>query len=387
MVDNNLVLVRLLHIHGADINRWDSVDIFLARYLQYLQYLHREDSDTWSPLHAAAANGHHEIVSYLLAHGADRHKVTEDGERAEDLVEDEDWATLAVFADTKEQLEQEKLRRLSAVAVVDGRGQEPRREPAWVRRMSLQEARKEVGGAAGQEKETADTRRKGSAWVGKEEIVEEEESDDTPDPEEVVPPAKPPRVAAPPASVPPRSLATTTIIVSKERDTEAATATARSQPRQRRRGRLEGEGVGSQFLSVSADKVKTPPSRPSTLASKPSAPTSTSASKPSTPSISVSTPSSTSSTTSFLTPATSGAVAAAKQRFIVAASAGTETVAVKVSENVSSSSSSSSSSVTAASTSSSTSSSSSAKFGKIKFSETSDKISTTACVTGTSKER
>ena len=315
-------------------------------------------------------------MSYLLAHGADRHKVTEDGERAEDLVEDEDWATLAVFADTKEQLEQEKLRRLSAVAVVEGRSQEVRREPAWVRRMSLQEARKEVGGAgAGQEKETADTRRKGSAWVGKEEIVEEEESDDTPDQEEVVPPAKPPRVAAPPASVPPRSLATTTIIVSKERDTEA-----RSQPRQRRRGRLEGEGVGSQFLSVSADKVKTPPSRPSNLASKPSLPTSTSASKPSTPSISVSTPSSTSS----LTPVTSGAVAAAKQRFIVAASAGTETVAVKVSENVSSSSSSS---VTAASVSSSTSSSSSAKFGKIKFSETSDKISTTACVTGTTKER
>ena len=321
-------------------------------------------------------------MSYLLAHGADRHKVTEDGERAEDLVEDEDWATLAVFADTKEQLEQEKLRRLSAVAVVEGRRQEVRREPAWVRRMSLQEARKEVGGAgAGQEKEAADTRRKGSAWVGKEEIVEEEESDDTPDQEEVVvPPAKPPRVAAPPASVPPRSLATTTIIVSKERDTEA-----RSQPRQRRRGRLEGEGVGSQFLSVSADKVKTPPSRPSTLASKPS-PTSTSASKPSTPSISVSIPSSTPSSCS-LTPVTSGAVAAAKQRFIVAASAGTETVAVKVSENVSSSSSSSSSSVTAASASSSTSSSSSAKFGKIKFSETSDKISTTACVTGTTKER
>ena len=318
-------------------------------------------------------------MSYLLAHGADRHKVTEDGERAEDLVEDEDWATLAVFADTKEQLEQEKLRRLSAVAVVEGRSQEVRREPAWVRRMSLQEARKEVGGAgAGQEKEAADTRRKGSAWVGKEEIVEEEESDDTPDQEEVVvPPAKPPRVAAPPASVPPRSLATTTIIVSKERDTEA-----RTQPRQRRRGRLEGEGVGSQFLSVSADKVKTPPSRPSTLASKPS-PTSTSASKPSTPSISVSTPSSTPSSSS-LTPVTSGAVAAAKQRFIVAASAGAETVAVKVSENVSSSSSSS---VTAASASSSTSSSSSAKFGKIKFSETSDKISTTACVTGTTKER
>ena len=29
VVDNNLVLVRLLHIHGADINRWDSLDIFI----------------------------------------------------------------------------------------------------------------------------------------------------------------------------------------------------------------------------------------------------------------------------------------------------------------------------------------------------------------------
>ena len=29
VVDNNLVLVRLLHIHGADINRWDTVDIFI----------------------------------------------------------------------------------------------------------------------------------------------------------------------------------------------------------------------------------------------------------------------------------------------------------------------------------------------------------------------
>ena len=39
MVDNNLVLVRLLHIHGADINRWDSVDIFLDNiYNIYIIY-------------------------------------------------------------------------------------------------------------------------------------------------------------------------------------------------------------------------------------------------------------------------------------------------------------------------------------------------------------
>jgi len=149
VVDNNLVLVRLLHIHGADINK--------------------PDSDTWTPLHAAAANGYHTIVSYLLSHGADRRLETEDGETAEDLVEEDDFDTLAVFKKTKE--ETEKLRRLSAVVVA--RNQE-KKEPAWVRRMSLQEARKEI---VTQEKEV-DTRRKGSTWVGKEEIPEEEESED-----------------------------------------------------------------------------------------------------------------------------------------------------------------------------------------------------------------
>ena len=49
-----------------------------------------------------------------------------------------------------------------------------KKEPAWVRRMSLQEARKEI---VTQEQEV-DTRRKGSTWVGKEEIPEEEESED-----------------------------------------------------------------------------------------------------------------------------------------------------------------------------------------------------------------
>ena len=60
-MDDNLVLVRLLHIHGADINM--------------------RDADSWTPLHAAAANGFHEIVTYLLSHGADRNKRTEEGEK------------------------------------------------------------------------------------------------------------------------------------------------------------------------------------------------------------------------------------------------------------------------------------------------------------------
>ena len=54
-------------------------------------------------------------MSYLLSHGADRRLETEDGETAEDLVEEDDFDTLAVFKETKE--ETEKLRRLSAVVV------------------------------------------------------------------------------------------------------------------------------------------------------------------------------------------------------------------------------------------------------------------------------
>ena len=50
-------------------------------------------------------------------------------------MEEDDFTTLAVFRNTKEEVE--KLRRLSAVVVVD-RSQERSKEPAWVRRMSLQ---------------------------------------------------------------------------------------------------------------------------------------------------------------------------------------------------------------------------------------------------------
>ena len=150
MVDNNLVLVRLLHIHGADLNK--------------------TDSDSWTPLHAAAANGHHTIVSYLLSHGADRNKRTEEGETALDLVEEDDLTTLTVLQDTKDEVE--VARRLSVAHDV----RQEKEEPAWVRRMSLQEAaRKE---SVKEVEVELDTRRKGSAWVGKEEIPEEEEADE-----------------------------------------------------------------------------------------------------------------------------------------------------------------------------------------------------------------
>ena len=230
VVDDNLVLVRLLHIHGANINM--------------------RDADSWTPLHAAAANGYHEIVSYLLSHGADRNRRTEDGETAEELVEEEDFHTMAVFkTEVGAKEEVEKLRRLSAVVTTDTREKEMRREPAWVRRMSLQEARKEVS----QEKET-DPKRKGSTWVGKEDIPEEEESDDD---ESVV---EDKSVNAGQPSVPSgpglQRISTTTIIVSKDKDdsvklkepqrTEMKEGCNKSKEdgntkttRQRRRGRLE----------------------------------------------------------------------------------------------------------------------------------------------------
>ena len=237
MVDDNLVLVRLLHIHGADINM--------------------RDADSWTPLHAAAANGYHEIVTYLLSHGADRNKRTEDGEMAEDLVEEEDFDTMAVFqTEVGAKEEVEKLRRLSHVVMLDTKEKDMRKAPAWVRRMSLQEARKEVI----QEAEP-DTRRKGSAWIGKEEIPEEEESDDEDRDEEASKSRvdKSANVGQPSVPLGPglQRISTTTIIVSKDKDEsvklkepqrtemkEGCNSKSKEEgntktTRQRRRGRLE----------------------------------------------------------------------------------------------------------------------------------------------------
>ena len=132
MLDDNLPLVHLLVTHGADI--------------------HKADVDSWTPLHAAAANGHAAIVRYLMDRGADTEAVTEEGETALDLVDGEDYSTMAVILDSEIKLLTENKQKV----VVE------RKEPAWVRRESLQEQEK-------------DTRRKGSAWMGKQDIPEEEE--------------------------------------------------------------------------------------------------------------------------------------------------------------------------------------------------------------------
>ena len=104
-------------------------------------------------------------MRYLLTQGADREIKTDDGETALELVEEDDFKTLAILMNTE--IEKEKERRLS----VWKEGQE-KKEPAWVRRESVQEAlRKES-------LQETDTRRKGSAWIGKSEIPEEEETEE-----------------------------------------------------------------------------------------------------------------------------------------------------------------------------------------------------------------
>ena len=103
-----------------------------------------------------------------MTQGADRKRRTADGETALELVEEDDYKTKAVLMNTKEEVEKE--RRQSVV-----KDKQEKREPAWVRRESVQEA-EAVRRKSLQEVEK-DTRRKGSAWVGREEIPEEEEEE------------------------------------------------------------------------------------------------------------------------------------------------------------------------------------------------------------------
>ena len=93
--------------------------------------------------------------------------MTAEGETALELVEEDDYKTKSVLMNTKEEVEKE--RRQSVV-----KDKQEKREPAWVRRESVQEA---VRRESVQEVEQ-DTRRKGSAWVGREEIPEEEEEEE-----------------------------------------------------------------------------------------------------------------------------------------------------------------------------------------------------------------
>jgi len=166
VLDDNLVMVRLLIHHGAKINK--------------------KDEDCWTPLHAAAANGLHHIAKYLISQGADKGALTDEGEKAVDLVDPDDYKTMAVLLNTEES--SEKDRRMSAV-----RGS--KREPAWFRRESIQREsvvempkptcrsdERKHGVRVDIKHSERDTfsalrARKGSMWVGGEgsKVVEEEE--------------------------------------------------------------------------------------------------------------------------------------------------------------------------------------------------------------------
>lgn len=78
-LDGNLVAVRLLVRHGADVNK--------------------QDDDTWTPLHAACAEGHVDIARFLLEKGADKTVMTDDGERPIDLVDSDDFAMIGLMLD------------------------------------------------------------------------------------------------------------------------------------------------------------------------------------------------------------------------------------------------------------------------------------------------
>ena len=110
-----------------------------------------------------------------MKQGADRNRKTADGETAVELVEEDDYNTTAVLMNTKDEVEKE--RRQSVV-----QDKKEKMEPAWVRRESVQEA---VRKKSLQEVEQ-DTRRKGSAWVGREEIPEEEEEEENESEEEII---------------------------------------------------------------------------------------------------------------------------------------------------------------------------------------------------------
>jgi len=108
VLDDNLVVVRLLLHHGAGLNK--------------------KDEDSWTPLHAAAANGHHQIAEFLLSQGASRDVLTDDGETAIDLTDPEDFQMMAILRRTEVSVERD--RRLSL-------GPEAHKEPLWLRRESL----------------------------------------------------------------------------------------------------------------------------------------------------------------------------------------------------------------------------------------------------------
>ena len=117
----------------------------------------------------------------MLSQGADPDLLTEDGETAMDLVEEDDTRTMAALLgedqemeEVVEEKEREEKKEEKSRKVSLGTG----KEPAWVRKLSQQEQEPAWVRKLSQQEEDKDTRRKGSAWVGREEIVEEEEEEE-----------------------------------------------------------------------------------------------------------------------------------------------------------------------------------------------------------------
>jgi len=82
VLDNNLTVVKILIGHGSEINQ--------------------QDEDSWTPLHAACANGAADIAKFLLEAGAARNILTDQGERPVDLVDPGDARMISVMLSSLE---------------------------------------------------------------------------------------------------------------------------------------------------------------------------------------------------------------------------------------------------------------------------------------------
>jgi hypothetical protein len=122
----------------------------------------------------------------LISQGADKEALTDEGEKAEDLVDPDDYKTMAVLLNTEESKEKDRI--LSTVRGI-------KKEPAWYRRESIQREsaadmpkssrssnERKHGVRVDSKHSERDTfsalkARKGSIWVGGErsKVVEEED--------------------------------------------------------------------------------------------------------------------------------------------------------------------------------------------------------------------
>lgn len=111
-IDNNAEMLQLLLEYGANVNA--------------------EDSEKWTPLHAAATCGHLRLVQCLVARGAHLLAVNADGNMPYDICEDEatlDYiesemarrgVTQQLIDSTRAHTEQEMLNDLKQIAAVGG---------------------------------------------------------------------------------------------------------------------------------------------------------------------------------------------------------------------------------------------------------------------------